>query len=257
MNQEILYIFASVVIVSLASLIGIAGFLFRKKKIDTIILFLVSFSAGALLGDTFIHLLPEQVNEYGFGVNTALYILLGILIFFSLEKFIHWRHCHQTDECDIHDHEHSRHPHSLAIMNLVGDGFHNLIDGMIIAASYMLSVPVGIATTVAVLLHEVPQELGDFGVLIHSGISKSKALLLNFFSALIALVGAGIAIIASNYITNINAILIPLTAGGFIYIAGTDLIPELHKDNTTKMSILQLLGIVAGISVMLLLLVVG
>lgn len=254
MSKEILlYIFGSVLLVSMISLIGIITFVFSKKGISKILLFLVSFSAGALLGDAFIHLLPEVADTYGFGLKTALLILCGILMFFSLEKFVHWRHCHHSEGCDIHE----RHPHSLAIMNLVGEGFHNLIDGMIIAASYLLSVPLGIATTIAVLLHEIPQEIGDFGILLHAGYSKLKALLYNFFSALIAVVGATIAIIANNYVSNINSILLPLTIGGFIYIAGTDLIPELHKENTLKSSFVQLFGLILGISIMLLLLVVG
>jgi zinc and cadmium transporter len=256
MNINVLYIFGSVLIVSLVSLIGIVGVLFSEKRKGSVIIFLVSFSAGALLGDAFIHLLPEAFEKYGFGLNISLYILLGIFIFFILEKFVHWRHCHMSGECDIHEHSH-RHPHSLAIMNLVGDGFHNMIDGMIIGASYLLSVPIGIATTVAVVLHEVPQELGDFAVLIHSGLSKKKAILLNFMSALLAVLGAAIALVASSYITNINAILIPVTAGGFIYIAGTDLIPELHKSNETTISLLQLLGLILGVGIMFFLLIVG
>ena len=252
MHVEIFYIIGSVILVSVVSLIGIAGLLFSKKDLSTVLLFLVSFAAGALLGDVFIHLLPESVETYGIGISTSIYILLGILFFFGLEKFIHWRHCHTTGECDIHGHE--RHPHGLAIMNLVGDGFHNLIDGVIIGASYLLSIPVGIATTIAVILHEVPQEVGDYGVLLHAGLSKAKALMFNFFTALLAVFGAVIAILLSSWVENLTNVLILITAGGFIYIAGTDLIPELHKQNTTKISILQLLGIILGIGVMLLLL---
>ena len=159
-----------------------------------------------------------------------------------------------TGECDIHG-EHNHHPqkkspNSLAFMNIVGSSFHNFIDGVIIGASYLLSLPIGIATTIAIILHEVPKELGEFGILIHSGLSKAKALLFNFLTALIAIVGALIAVLANNYVNNLNAILIPIAAGGFIYIAGTDLIPELHKKNTTKMSIIQLTGILLGIGIM-------
>ena len=256
MGIELLYIFGSVILISLMSLIGLFTFLFSSRYMDKVLLFLVSFSAGALLGDVFIHLLPELSQEYGLGLKMTIFILLGILMFFSLEKFIHWRHCHTTGECDIHEHRH-RHKHSLAIMNLVGDGLHNFIDGIIIAASYMLSIPVGIATTIAVLLHEVPQEVGDFGVLLHAGYSKAKALMFNFFSALLALLGAFFAIMTSNYVSDINGVLIAIAIGGFIYIAGTDLIPELHKENTLKSSILQLIGITSGIAVMMLLLLIG
>lgn len=252
------YIFGSVILVSLISIIGVISLLFKTNKLQKALLFMVSFSAGALLGDVFIHLIPEIVHETGFDIITSLYILIGILFFFALEKFIHWHHCHSTGECDVHGHEHSyKNPHSLAIMNLVGDGFHNLIDGMIIGVSYMLSIPVGIATTIAVILHEIPQEIADFGVLLHAGLSRTKALLFNFLSAILAIVGAAIALVLGNYVENITHILVPLTIGGFIYIAGVDLIPELHKLNTTKMSIMQLLGLVLGILVMLLLLLAG
>lgn len=254
MVQEIAYIFGSVILVSIVSFIGVLSLLFTKRDLTNILLFLVSFSAGALLGDVIIHLLPEVVEEYGFSVYISLFVLLGIVIFFALEKFLHWRHCHHTGECEVHDH--GRHPHSLAVMNLVGDGLHNLIDGIIIGASYLLSIPVGIATTIAVLLHEVPQELGDFGVLLHAGLSKTKALLFNFLSATLAILGAVIAIVLNKYSSDISFFLIPLAAGGFIYIAGVDLIPELHKSNELKTSLMQLFGMILGIAVMLLLLVV-
>lgn len=255
MQPETLYILASVILVSLVSLIGAVSLLFAKKNLGEMLLFLVSFSAGALLGDVFIHLLPSSFKRYGAGTSSSLYILLGILIFFVLEKFIHWRHCHAAGGCDIH--KEAKHPHGLAMMNLVGDSFHNFIDGLIIGASYLLSIPVGIATTIAVLLHEVPQEIGDFGVLLHAGLSKTKALAFNFLTALFAVVGAIIAIVLSGYIENLTDALILIAAGGFIYIAGTDLIPELHKQNTLPSSLLQLFGIVLGIGIMFLLLLVG
>lgn len=202
---------------------------------------LVGFAAGALLGDVFIHLLPE-ISENGFGINSAFYILSGIIAFFVLEKVVRWHHCHNS-EGTCHEHKH------LATMNLVGDGFHNLIDGMIIAGSYLAGMQIGIATTIAVLLHEIPQEIGDFAVLLHSGMKKGKALLLNFASGLIALIGAGI-VFALSSLTSILTFIVPFTAGGFLYIAVADLLPELHKKNTVKSSIMQLFVIVLGIAVM-------
>ena len=258
MKQEILYILGSVIIVSLISLIGVVSLVFSKKNLQKVIFFLVSFSAGALLGDAFIHLLPEAIKTNGFGIETSLYILGGILVFFILEKFIHWHHCHIHNDCDLHEHESQRHPHSLAIMNIIGGGVHNFTDGMIIGISYLISIPLGIATTIAIMLHEIPREFGDFGILLHAGLSTSKAIFLNFMSAIVAILGAILAIFISGYATaHIQTIMLLIAAGGFIYIAGTDLIPELHKLNSLKMSILQLIGIIAGVAVMMILLIIG
>ena len=235
----------SVIIVSLISLVGIFTLLIKEDKIKKILLFLVSFSAGALFGGAFIHLLPEAVEEYGFSVKISVYLILGILIFFILEKFIHWRHCHIPTS--------KKHPHPVAFMNVIGDGLHNLIDGLVIGGSYMAGFSVGFATTIAVILHEVPQEIGDFGVLLHAGLSKTKALLFNFLSALTAVIGAIISLLIGAKIEGYSLILLPLTAGGFIYIAGSDLIPELHKENIPSKSFIQFIFIILGILVMLLL----
>src|SRR3989338_2532566 len=182
MIGEWIYSLVSVLIISLISFIGIFTFFIKEKTLKQALLILISFSTGALLGDTFIHLLPEVVSEYGFSIIVSLYILCGMLLFFILEKFLHWRHCHIPTS--------KQHPHPLAMINLVGDGLHNFIDGMVIAGSYLVSVPLGIATTLAVLFHEIPQEMGDFGVLLHAGLSKKKALFFNFLSAMAAFLGA-------------------------------------------------------------------
>jgi len=186
-------------------------------------------------------LIPEIVKESGFTISASVSLLVGILVLFIIEKFIHWRHCHSQSE---------DHVHPFVFTNLFGDGLHNFIDGLIIGASYLASVPIGIATTVAVILHEIPQEIGDFGVLIHGGFSKSKALFFNFFSAVTAVLGAVVALVVSSSIENITMFLIPFAAGGFIYIAGSDLIPELHKEVKIKNSLLQLLFFVLGLIVM-------
>ena len=238
----------SVFIVSLISFIGVFTLSIKSKSLKKILIYLISFSAGALLGDAFIHLLPEIVEESGFTRNISFSILGGIAIFFTLEKIIHWDHCHRkiTEE---------NHIHPFAYTNLVGDALHNFLDGIIIAASYLVSVPAGIATTLAVLLHEIPQEIGDFGVLIHGGFTKTKALLLNFASALVAILGAVVTLYFGASIENIELILVPIAAGGFIYIAGADLIPEIHKhSNKIKTSLLQLFAFLVGIAIMALLL---
>ncbi len=244
-----IYSMGSVLLISVISFTGIFTLSLKENSLKKILLFLVSFSAGALFGDAFIHLLPEAVAENGFGISISLSLLGGIVLFFILEKFIHWRHCHIPTS--------THHPHPLAFMNLVGDGVHNFIDGLVIAGSYLASIPVGIATTIAVLLHEIPQEIGDFGVLLHAGFSKKKALFFNFLSALIAVIGAAVALAAGSYMASITSFLIPFAAGGFIYIAGSDLIPELHKETDPSKSAAQLLAFVAGVLVMLGLLAVG
>lgn len=236
------YSLLSVLVVSLISLIGILTISIKPKKLKKILIYLVSFSAGALLGGAFFHLFPEILKEVGLTFQVSSFILGGIVLFFVMEKIVHWQHCHIPVT--------KNHIHSFAIMNLIGDGVHNFLDGLIIGASYLLSIPIGIATTTAVAFHEIPQEIGDFGVLIHGGFSRARALALNFVSALISVVGVVISLTLSNYIENIQFFIIPIAIGGFIYIAGSDLIPELHKEFTVKSALLQLLTLIAGISVM-------
>ena len=239
----------SVLIISLISLIGVFTLVIKKAQLSKILLWLVSFSAGALFGGAFIHLLPEVVEEYGFTTMVSTYLLLGILVFFVLEKFIHWRHCHIPTS--------KRHPHPLAVMNLVGDGMHNLIDGMIIGGAYLANFALGVTTTVAVILHEIPQEIGDFGVLLHAGMKKAKALFFNFLSALTAVLGVVISLSIGTRLEGYLLFLLPFTAGGFIYIAGSDLIPELKKECEANKSFVQLMWLVLGIVVMLLLTLLG
>jgi zinc and cadmium transporter len=202
---------------------------------------------GGLFGDAFIHLIPEAIEESGFGTSISLLILLGILSSFVVEKFLQWRHCHIPTS--------SEHPHSFAYMNLFGDAVHNLIDGLIVGGSYLASIPIGISTTLAVILHEIPQELGDFGVLIHGGFNKKKALWFNFLTALTAILGAIIAFVVGTTLEGFIPLLIPFAAGNFIYIAGSDLIPELRKDEPNlKKATLQVVSITLGVVIMLLVL---
>ncbi|MBI2668081.1 ZIP family metal transporter [Candidatus Woesearchaeota archaeon] len=236
-----LYSVISVLIVSILSLIGVLTLFLKEDHLKNSLLFLVSFSAGALFGDAFIHLIPEAFED-GLGIKLPLYILFGIMTFFVLEKFIHWRHCHIPTS--------KKHPHPFAFINLIGDGLHNFIDGLLIGGSYLVNIPLGIATTLAVILHEIPQEIGDFGVLLHAGLTKTKALFYNFVSAVLAILGAVIAILVGSNISGFSAFLISFTAGGFIYIAGSDLIPELHKETSPRNSVVQFIAIILGISIM-------
>ena len=241
-----IYIFASVFVVSLISLVGIIALAVKIEKLKKALMFLVSFSAGSLIGGSFLHLLPELIEEEKFNLNSSFYIIGGILLFFVLEKILHWRHCH-IPTCDDH-------PHHLAAINLVGDGLHNLLDGIIIATAFFINPTTGIATTIAVILHEIPQEIGDFGVLIYAGLSKFKAIIYNLLSALTAILGAALAIIFQNTMENFIDIAVPLTIGGFIYIATADLIPELKKETSVISSSKQFIGIILGVSLMGLLL---
>lgn len=243
------YSILSVLAVSAISFAGAFTLGIRVERLRTILLYLVSFSAGAMFGDAFIHLLPEVAEDVGFGMGVSASLLSGIAVFFVLEKIINWHHYHMP---------HTREQiHPFAITNLVGDGFHNFIDGLIVAGSYLVSLPVGLATTIAVILHEIPQEIGDFGVLLHGGFSKKKALLFNFLTALMAVLGAILAFVLNARIEGITTFLVPFAAGGFIYIAGSDLIPEMHKEVTLKKSLLQFVAFMLGIGVMATLLVTG
>lgn len=225
--------------VSLVSLIGIFALSLKMKKLRRVLSFLVSFAAGALLGGVFIHILPEVSEKKGLELNQSLLILTGILIFFVLEKVVHWRHCHQPT-CE-------EHPHALGIMNLIGDGLHNFTDGILIAASFMTNFSLGLATTLAVIFHEIPQEIGDFSVLIYAGFSKKKALFFNFLSALLAVLGTVLTLFLGEYIHGLSNTLLLLTAGSFIYIATADLMPELKKEENLFKTINQLISLLLGI----------
>jgi len=235
----------SVGIVSLISLVGVFMLSLHDRLLKRVLLYLVSFSTGALLGNVFLHLLPEMIENGGDLSRSLSLVLVGIVLSFILEKFIHWRHCHSLD-CEGH-------VHPVGHLVLIGDAVHNILDGILIATAYLVSIPLGIATTTAVLLHEIPQEFGDFAILIHSGITKQRALMMNFLSALTAFFGAALVIGLSGRVSGIESLLLPLAAGNFLYIAGSDLIPELHKETRLVNAGLQLVCMLGGIAVMKLL----
>ena len=237
--DEILLILGSVLVVSVVSLVGVIFLGLRDQLLAKLLMGLVGFASGSLIGGAFLHLVPHSLETVS-SATVFQFTILGILLFFVLEKFLYWRHCHQAD-CDVH---------TFAYMNLVGDGVHNFLDGVVIAAAYLTTIPLGITTTLAVLFHEIPQEIGDFGVLVYGGLSRGRALLYNLFSALTAVAGAVSMILLGSWIANVVPLIIPLAAGGFIYIAGTDLMPELHKRFTLKDSLMQTAAIVLGVSLM-------
>lgn len=238
-----LYTFSTVAIISLISFIGALALALKKEKLDRLTKFLVALSTGTLLGDAFLHLLPEIIEEKSGSLLVWFWILGGIIAFFVLEKIVFWHHCHLPSE----SHEHH---HRIGTMNIIGDGLHNFIDGVIIAGSFLISIPLGIATAIAIIAHEIPQEISDFGILIYSGFKRSKALLYNFLSASASIAGAGLTLIVGSRMEDFASYIIPFTAGGFIYIATADLMPELHKETAPAKSIRQLGTIIFGILLM-------
>jgi len=240
----LMWILFSTALVSGISLIGIFFLSMSENLFRKLLLMLVSFASGTLLGGAFLHLIPEAITENalsGQSENLFLIILLGILVFFLLEKFL-WRHCHER-ECPIH---------VFAYLSLLGDGIHNFIDGVIIASSFIVSVPLGLATTLAVVTHEIPQEIGDFGILVYGGLSRAKALFFNLVSALMAVLGAFFMYVFAPLLPNLAYFLV-FAAGSFIYIATTDLIPELQKEHDAWRSLGQFVLLLFGILLMRLL----
>ena len=236
----------SVTVVSTLSLAGIITLIFNKELNKNVLLYMVSFSVGGLLGGAFFHLIPEASKSSGFTPTVSGFILVGILVSFIVEQVLKWRHCHVPTSDD--------HPHSFAYMNLIGDSIHNMIDGIIIGGSYLVSTSMGIVTTLAVCLHELPQEIGDFGVLVYAGFTRWKALKYNFLTALTAFIGVIIALSLNVYVESLTKYLIPFAAGNFIYIAGSDLIPELHAEEELGSTIIQIAVMLLGV---ILLFVIG
>jgi zinc and cadmium transporter len=247
----ILYTLGSVFVVSCVSLIGIIALSIRESLLHRSLSFLVSLAVGALFGDAIIHLLPETFASFDTPQLAAFFVIVGIVLFFTLEKFLHWHHHHGPE----HAHEVSP-VRPLGRIILFSDGIHNFLDGIIIAAGYMVSVEVGVATTIAVILHEIPQEIGDFAILIHAGYRKGRALFLNFFSGLVAVAGALFALLLESTSEYVTPVLIAIAAGSFLYIAGSDLVPELHKTSRLKDSFIQLTAIILGVAVMFALLLI-
>lgn len=238
MPATLILILASVLIVSLVSILGIFVFM-NQKTLNKILFFLVSFAAGTLLGAAFLDLLPEVIED-GFTESLPIFILVGILSFFILEKFLYWHHHHA--------HEEQEEVHTFTYLNMIGDGIHNFLDGAVIAVSFMNSTALGIVTTIAIIAHEIPQEIADFSVLIYGGFSRMRALLYNFLTALTAVIGALVTFFFSSLMENSHSYIASFAIGGFVYIAGTDLIPEIHKEKDAKKSVLQLLMLALGIA---------
>jgi len=237
--NELIYSLASAVVMSLISLAGAVAIFFRKESINKLIPVFVAFAAGALLGAAFFDVLPEAVEHKG--KEVLVYVLLGLMMFFVMERYIHWHHCH-SNEC-------RRHYHPMTYLNLVGDALHNFVDGALIAASFMINVQLGIVASFAIAAHEIPQEIGDFAILVHGGLSRFKALAFNFVSSLTAIVGVLSTFFFAESIDSLIPIILAVTGGGFIYIATADLIPKIHRETNRKNASAQFVALSFGIAV--------
>lgn len=235
----------SVGLVSLVSLVGIVTISMREAHVRKLAVVLVSFAVGTLLGDAFIHLIPESLAGQTPTLTTSLLVLGGVLLFFVLEKLLRRHRSARPGGAGIPD---------LATINLVGDALHNFVDGVLIGATYLVSPTLGISTTLAIAAHEIPQELGDFGVLLESGLSVRKAVLLNLASASAAVLGTIVTlVIGATLGTTLSAIVVPVTAGGFIYIAAAVLIPTLQRAHSVRSLLTQVASIGVGVAIMVLL----
>jgi len=249
MHTVWLYAVLSVILESLVSLFGVLTLPFTGERLKGTTSVLVSLAVGAMLGDAFIHLLPEAFAKTGNPLQVSLCVLAGIFGFFALEKFLHWHHVHSLDE---HDHGEGAPVHPVGYMSLIAGGLDNLVDGLVIGAAFLISVSTGIAVTIAIVLHEIPKEMGEFGVLIHAGFSRPKAILYNCMTALLSVTGTVISLILGGTIANFATLVAPFAAGIFIYIAGSDLVPQLHRELKPSRSAVQLLVMAAGVAAMVL-----
>ncbi len=235
-------------VVSLLSLVGIYALSLKEQTLHRILLILVAFSAGSILGAAYFDLLPEAIEFFEAESIVYIYVTMGFILFFFLERFIYWYHGHGHESdisAKVADGVATK---GFAYLNLIGDGIHNFVDGMVIAASFLIGFSVGLATTVAVIFHELPQEMGDYGILVYAGFKRSRALLLNFVVALSVVVGGLSAVFLIGMIETLSGILIALLAGGFIYLAASELIPELHEERNFKKSVIQFVILILGIA---------
>jgi zinc and cadmium transporter len=233
------WILGTTVVISLVSLIGVVFIALKEDTIQNLLLILVGLAAGGLMGGALFHLLPESL-EHAKSMTVFLYTGLGFVLFFLLERVFFWRHCHD-ENCDVH---------AFTYLSILGDGVHNFFDGVTIAVSFSLGLNLGLFAALAIILHEIPQEIGDFAILVYGGFSKLRALFLNFLTACTAIIGALVGFFFTNYAANLSSVLLPFAAGGFLYIASSDLIPELHKERDFKKSNLSFFFFLLGLSVM-------
>lgn len=251
----------SVFAISLVSLVGVSALALGRERLERAVFLLVAFAVGAMFGGAVLHLIPESYAALGPGPLPGLLVLAGVGAFFVLERFLHWHHAHDLPDVDgggqAHGHAHGHShggdsPGHVAAMSLAGNVAHNFVDGAIVAASYLVSVETGVVTTLAVVLHEIPQEIGNFGVLVYGGYTPRRALGVNFASGLVGLLGAALTLVAGQAVDGLADVVLPVTAGAFLYIAGSDLIPELNRRHShpAVKSVWQLVMMALGVAVM-------
>ncbi|MCD6590580.1 MAG: ZIP family metal transporter [Candidatus Aenigmarchaeota archaeon] len=236
----LLWIILATIVDGLVSLVGAFSMFIRDNTLHKLLMVLVAFSAGSLLSGAFFHLITETLEHLNATETFAIFIV-GFSMFFLMERILHWHHCHKGGECEVH---------SFTYLILLGDGLHNFIDGLVIAASFLIGVPFGIITTILIIGHEIPQELGDFGVLVYGGFNRFRALLFNFVSQLTCVAG-GIAGFMLGAVPEFIVYLLPFAAGGFVYISASDLIPELHREADLKKSMTAFAFFLIGVGFML------
>lgn len=235
------WIIGSTIIISACALIGILTLSLKDEFLSKILTRLVALSSGALLGGAFLHLMPEGVELLSPKIFFAI-VLAAIVFYLLIEKLLHWRHCHKGLVCETHT-------PSIGYMNLLGDSVHNFIDGLVIAGAFMVDIKLGLITAVAMGLHEIPQEMGDFGVLLYAGFKKSRALFFNFLAALTTVVGGLTGWALAHFSTGIEKYLLPVAAGGFLYIAVSDLLPELRKSISLKKFFIDFVFLLCGVAI--------
>lgn len=237
--EVFLFILIATFLISSGALIGIFTLALKKELFEKIILFLVAISAGTLMGGAFLHLIPEAAEKIPL-VDLFPLVLLSFAVFYFIEKIIHWRHCHE-EECEIH---------TFGYINLIGEGIHNFLDGLIIAATFLIDVKLGMATATAIVFHAIPQEVGNFGVLVYAGFKRIKALILNYVVALMMVIGGIVGYFLSFHVENLTTFLLPFAAGSFLYISTSDLIPEIRKEKDVKKSLFLFVFFLLGILIL-------
>lgn len=242
MVSEFWSVILATVVVSSGSLIGVLTLALNQKFLSKILMSLVSLSAGTMLSAALLHLIPESIELLGNTIPLQL-TLASFIGFFVLERFLHWRHCHSAEHLT---------KHTLGTMNLVGDAIHNFLDGVLIAASFATGEGIGLISTLAIAMHELPQEIGDFGVLLHSGFTRRKALLANVVISLTAVLGGVLGYLGSHTLTAFASYLLPVAAGGFLYISAADLIPELKSIRSTRKTLATVITFLLGVLLMIL-----
>ncbi|MFX1419241.1 MAG: ZIP family metal transporter [Promethearchaeota archaeon] len=269
--------FLMLLIISLLSLVGVFMISLRENTLDKILFILVAFATGTILATALFDLIPEslhhleELNAGGANIIPSILfgiIIIGFVVFFILERFIYWFHGHaheKEDQLVCYDTltegmdkvvVRGKKIKNFALLNLIGDGLHNFLDGIIIMVAFLSGLGNGIIITLAVIFHELPQEIGDFGILLYGGFSKKKALLFNFGSALVALLGGLFAYFLSAQIGVFSLFFLAFSGGGFLYIASTELMPELIKEKDLKKSIIQALVFLCGIILIMTLVIV-